>query len=58
MDACMKDRAMAEALVADYQKHAEADGIDATPTFFIDGEKVGNMSYPEFEAKLNAALGA
>ena len=36
----------AEALVADYQKHAEADGIDATPTFFIDGEKVGQHALP------------
>ena len=37
---------------ADYQKNADADGIDATPTFIIDGEKVGNMPYEEFEAKL------
>ena len=26
MDACMQDRALAEALVAEYQKNAEADG--------------------------------
>ena len=58
MDACMQDRAMAEALVAEYQKNAEADGVDATPTFLIDGKKVGNMGYDEFEAALNAALGA
>ncbi len=58
MDACMQDRAMAEALVAAYQKHAEADGIDATPTFFINDEKEGNMPYAEFEQKLNAALGS
>ena len=49
---------MAEALVAEYQKNAAADGVDATPTFLINGEKVGNMSYEEFEAALNAALGA
>ena len=58
MDACMQDRAMAEALVAEYQKNAAADGVDATPTFLINGKKVGNMSYEEFEAKLDAALGA
>ena len=40
MNACMQDRAMAEALVAEYQKNAEADGMDATPTFLINGEKV------------------
>ncbi len=58
MDACMQDRAMAEALVADYQKNADADGVDATPTFLINGEKVGNMPYAEFAQKLDAALGA
>jgi protein-disulfide isomerase len=58
MNECMQDRAMAEALVAEYQKHAEADGIDATPTFLINGEKVSNMPYPEFQQKLDAALGA
>ena len=39
MDACMQDRAMAEALVAEYQKNAAADGVDGTPTFLINGEK-------------------
>lgn len=58
MDACMQDRAKAEALVADYQKNAAADGIDSTPTFLINGTKVGNMPYDEFAAKLDAALGA
>jgi len=58
MNACMQDRALAEALVAEYQKTSAADGVDATPTFLINGEKVGNMPYEEFEAKLNAALGA
>jgi protein-disulfide isomerase len=58
MDACMQDRAMAEALVAEYQKNAAADGVEATPTFLIDGKKVGNLSYDELAAELDAALGA
>jgi protein-disulfide isomerase len=58
MDACMQDRATAEALVAEYQKNANADGVDSTPTFFINGEKVGNVPYPEFQQRLDAALGA
>jgi protein-disulfide isomerase len=57
MNACLADRALAEGLVADYQKHATADAIDGTPTFFINGTKEANMSYEEFETKLNAALG-
>ena len=58
MNACLQDRALAEGLVADYQAKATADGIDATPTFFINGEKQPNASYEELSAKLDAALGA
>jgi len=57
MNACLQDRALAEGLVADYQAKATADGIDATPTFIIDGEKQPNASYEELSAKLDAALG-
>jgi protein-disulfide isomerase len=58
MNACMQDRAMAEALVAEYQKNQAADGVEATPTFLINGKKIGNVPYEEFEQALNAALGA
>jgi protein-disulfide isomerase len=56
MNACMSDRAFAEALVAEYQKNAAADQIDATPSFILNGTKESNMSYPEFAEKLDAAL--
>lgn len=58
MDACMADRAKAEALVAEFQKTTTADGIEGTPTFMINGQKESNMSWEEFDAKLTAALGA
>jgi protein-disulfide isomerase len=58
MDACLHDRATAEALVATYQKHAEQDGIDATPVFIINGVKVDNAPYEEIAKKLDEALGA
>jgi protein-disulfide isomerase len=58
MNACLQDRALAEGLVADYQGKATADGVDGTPTFFIDGRKVPNGSYQEMAAALDAALGA
>ena len=58
MDACMNDRGFAEALVAEYQKNAKADGIDATPTFIVNGQKVDNLPWDEFKAKVDAALGA
>lgn len=56
MDACMQDQAFAEALVAEYQKNATADGVESTPSFIIDGEKVSNMPFDEFAARINAAL--
>jgi len=56
MDACVQDRVWAEELVAEYQKNAEADDVQGTPTFMIDGVKEGNMPYNAFAAKLDAAL--
>jgi protein-disulfide isomerase len=58
MDACMQDRAFAEALVAAYQTNSAADKIDATPTFIVNGTKVDNLPWTEFKAKIDAALGA
>ncbi len=58
MDACRQDQAFAEALVATYQKNQVADGIDATPTFVINGEKIPNTTYDEIAAKLDAAYAA
>lgn len=56
MQECMADRDFAEALVADFQANAEADGVDATPSFVINGEKVSNMGYEGFVEKLDAML--
>jgi len=58
MQECLQDSAFAEALVAEYQKNATADAIDSTPSFLINGRKTGNMSYADFEAALNEALGS
>ena len=58
LEACLSDGAMAEALVANYEANAEADGIRATPTFVIDGETVSNMNLEEMRERLNAAVAA
>lgn len=58
MDACIKDQANAEALVGQFQKNLEADGIDSTPTFILNGTKFSNMAYDEFAAELDKLLGA
>ena len=56
LDACMNDGAMAQSMVATYQKNAEADDVQATPTLIIDGEKHSNMTYDELAAILDAKL--
>jgi protein-disulfide isomerase len=56
MDVCLKDGAMAEAMVAHYQKNATADAIEGTPTLIINGEKHSNMSYADLKAILDAEL--
>jgi protein-disulfide isomerase len=56
MDACLGDAAFAEALVAEYQANATADGIDSTPSFVINGEKTNNRPWPELEAMIQEAL--
>jgi len=58
MDACMQDQDNAQALVAEFQKNATADDINATPTFMIDGEQYSNMTYSEFKEILDEKLGS
>lgn len=56
MDACMKDGAKAEAMVARFEANMEADGIEGTPSFIINGEKHSNMSYEDMKAIIDAEL--
>lgn len=58
MTECLSDAEFAQAMVAEYQKNAAADAVEATPSFIINGEKASNMSYADFEARLNRELGA
>ena len=48
----------AQTLVAWYQKNAERDGIQATPSFIVNGEKVDNQSYADFKKLIEAELGS
>jgi protein-disulfide isomerase len=56
LESCLQDGEKARALVTWYQKNAEADGIDATPTFVINGIKVPNQSYEGFRKIIEAEL--
>lgn len=56
LDTCLQNEPQAEALVAWFQANAEADSIDSTPTFLINGEKYANMSFEEMRGIIEAEL--
>lgn len=57
LDACMSDAENAQALYTWFQGNIEADDVSGTPTLFIDGEKLSNMSYTDLKAILDEKLG-
>ncbi|MBZ0123230.1 MAG: DsbA family protein [Roseovarius sp.] len=56
LDACLADNDKAKTLVAWYQQHAEADGVDSTPTLVVDGQTHSNMSYNDLRELVEKAL--
>ena len=56
MDACLNDAPTAEALIKQFQTNFEADGVQGTPTLFINGTKHSNMSYADLKSILDAEL--
>jgi len=56
MNTCLQDSAKAQALVATFQANAERDGIDSTPSFFINDEKYPNMNYADFKEALDGLI--
>ncbi|WP_313136477.1 DsbA family protein [Paracoccus jeotgali] len=56
MDACWNDQAQVANLVATFQQNAEADKINATPTFMIGGEQVENMAWDQLKARIDEKL--
>jgi protein-disulfide isomerase len=56
LESCLKDGAKAEAMVAHFEKNMEADGIEGTPSFIINGEKHANMSFDDMKSLIEAKL--
>jgi protein-disulfide isomerase len=56
IDACLNDQAKAEALIARFQANMEADGVEGTPTIFVNGAKHSNMTYADLKAIIDAEL--
>jgi len=56
MEACIQDADKAQALVNESTANLEADKIEGTPTFIINGELVNNQPYEAFVKKFDALL--
>ena len=56
LDACFQDGDRAQALYATYLKNSEADGVQATPSFVINGELHRNMPYEDLKALIESML--
>lgn len=56
MTACWEDTAKVEQLIATFQTNATADGVEATPTFIIDGEKVSNQPWDSMKEIIDTKL--
>ncbi len=56
LDQCMTDAPMADAMVKRFEANMQADGVDGTPTLFLNGQKHGNMSYADLKALIDTAL--
>ncbi len=52
LDACLTDNAMAEALIAVSMENAEADGVQGTPSFVINGETYSNTEFSRDYAEI------
>ncbi len=58
LDACLTDADKAQAMIAEFEKNSEADGIRSTPAFVIDGELItGNQSFESFAEIIDGKLG-
>jgi protein-disulfide isomerase len=55
-DACLKDQAAIDAVTARAQRAAEQDGVNSTPTLFINGKRIENT--PQTPAELDDAIAA
>jgi protein-disulfide isomerase len=56
LDACLNDQAKAEAMIARFEKNMAADGVQGTPTIFVNGAKHSNMAWEDLKAIIDAEL--
>lgn len=58
VDACLADKALLQGIQARAQEAQKQDGIDGTPSFRMNGQKIApNHSFDEFKSVITPALG-
>jgi protein-disulfide isomerase len=57
LEACLSDGDKAQAMLAEFQRNADADGIESTPSFVIGGETYTNRPYADLAAIIDEELG-
>lgn len=58
LDACLSDQAKAEALVAKFETDTAEHGIEATPSFVIDGTTYRNMEWSKLAEIIDERVAA
>ena len=58
LEACLQDADQAQTLMSWWEANSQADGIQSTPSFVIDGKLHSNMAYPAMKALIEDALGS
>lgn len=57
MNACLTDQELLDRMVADFQTKASEDGVNSTPTFFVNGDEVsGAVPASEMAAAIEKHL--
>lgn len=57
VESCLKDQTVLKQINASRDEASNTLGVEATPTLFVNGEKVaGAAAYAEFDARFKAAL--
>lgn len=57
-DACLADQARKDKITAGQKEAADKFEVEATPTFFVNGKKVGAGDYDAMKQAIDAALAA
>lgn len=56
IDVCLNDATQADALVAQFETNMKADAVKGTPTLFVNGTMLSNLTYDDLKVVIDAEL--